>query len=82
MKFTLDKDRKRSIVRLVPFIGIVLIVSLLIFNHKQQQQKQAELAYNDTKRAIELLITHLDRGKGKLAYLNQFEISLNKIYNH
>ncbi|WP_190809094.1 hypothetical protein [Flagellimonas sp. S3867] len=82
MKFSRNKNQNRPIVRLVPIIGMISIIAFLIFNHNKHQKKQAERAYNDTRKALQLLVSNLDKGLGKIAHLNQFEITLQKIYNH
>jgi hypothetical protein len=50
-------------------------------DQQQLEQEQAEYAYQETKRAFNLLAINLDRGTNKLAYLNEFEQAKQKIYN-
>ncbi len=45
------------------------------------EQEQAVYAYQETKKALSLLATNLDRGIKKVAYLNEFEQAKQKIYN-
>ena len=47
-----------------------------------QEQKEAEFAYNETKKALSLLASSLDRGTEKMAYLNEFEQAKQKIYKN
>ena len=47
-----------------------------------QEQKEAEYAYNETRKALSLLAANLERGTEKVAYLNQFEEAKDKIYNN
>ena len=47
-----------------------------------QEQKEAEYAYNETRKALSLLASNLDRGKEKVAYLNEFEQAKQKIYKN
>ena len=47
-----------------------------------QEQKEAEYAYNETRKALSLLASNLDRGKEKVAYLNEFEQTKQKIYKN
>ena len=47
-----------------------------------QEQKQAEFAYNETRKALSLLASNLDRGTEKVAYLNEFEQAKQKIYKN
>ncbi|MEO0526780.1 MAG: hypothetical protein AAFZ89_06115 [Bacteroidota bacterium] len=46
-----------------------------------QEQKEAEYAYNETKKALSLLAENFGKGTEKMAYLNEFEETKQKIYN-
>jgi len=46
-----------------------------------QEQKQAEYAYQETKKALDLLAENFGKGTKKLSYLKEFEVAKNKIYN-
>lgn len=48
---------------------------------KYQERKQAEYAYNETKKALDLLAQNFGKGTEKVAYLREFEVAKNKIYN-
>ena len=47
-----------------------------------QEQKEAEYAYNETRKALSLLASNLERGTEKVAYLNEFEQAKQKIYKN
>ena len=47
-----------------------------------QEQREAEYAYNETKKALNLLASNLERGTQKVAYLNEFETTKQKIYRN
>ena len=47
-----------------------------------QEQKEAEYVYNETRKALSLLASNLERGTEKVAYLNEFEQTKSKIYKH
>lgn len=49
---------------------------------KNYEQEQARLAYNETKKALNLLASNFNRGTEKVAYLNEFENTKQKIYKH
>ena len=49
---------------------------------KQLEKDQALLAYQETKKAFELLAENLGRGTEKVAYLKEFEAAREKIYNN
>ena len=68
----------------------VAAVGLLMFgiyfgngylNQVDEDRKAAEFAYNETKKAMNLLAQNFNRGTEKVAYLNQFEVTKQKIYN-
>lgn len=64
----------------------VLMIGLYIGNdyRKQQleEQEQALMAYNETKKALNLLAENFNKGTEKVAYLNQFEATKQKIYSN
>jgi len=50
-------------------------------DEKQLQRRQAEYAYNETKKALDMLAENFGRGTEKVAYLNEFVEAKQKIYN-
>ena len=54
----------------------------MYFGNEYQKQKEAEYAYNETKKALSLLASNFNRGTKKVAYLNEFENAKQKIYNN
>ncbi len=71
--------------------GGVAAVAVLAFGvyfgneYREQQiadQEKARLAYNQTKKAFALLAENFSRGTEKVAYLNEFEETKDKIYNN
>lgn len=53
-----------------------------IYLEKQEQDKRkAEYAYNETKKALNLLAANFGRGTQKMSYLTEFEETKQKIYN-
>ena len=65
--------------------AVVLLFGLYFGKSYQDQQalekQQAEYAYQETKRALNLLAENFNRGTEKVAYLNEFETTKQKIYN-
>ena len=53
----------------------------IYFGNEYQKKKEAEYAYNETKKALTLLADNFSRGTEKVAYLNEFENAKQKIYN-
>ncbi|MDX1326589.1 MAG: hypothetical protein R3299_02715 [Arenibacter sp.] len=62
---------------------VVLIFGIYFGNaySKQQEQRKAEYAYQQTKKALSLVATNFERGTEKVAYLKEFEATKEKIYN-
>ncbi|NNF19398.1 MAG: hypothetical protein HKN61_06440 [Flavobacteriaceae bacterium] len=52
------------------------------YSAQQEEQEHAEYAYQETRKALQLLTSNLDRGTEKVAYLHEFEIATEKIYNN
>jgi len=50
-------------------------------DEQQLKQQQAEYAYNETKKALDMLAENFGRGTEKVAYLNEFVEAKQKIYN-
>lgn len=50
-------------------------------DEQQLQRQQAEYAYNETKKALDMLAQNFGRGTEKVAYLNEFVEAKQKIYN-
>lgn len=46
-----------------------------------QEQKQAEYAYQETKKAMRLLAENFNKGTEKVAYLKEFEVAKEKVFN-
>lgn len=51
-------------------------------DRKQRELEQAAYAYQETKKAFELLAENFGRGTEKVAYLKEFEEAKQKIYNN
>lgn len=67
----------------------IAAVAVLVFGiyfgsvyQERQEQKEALYAYQQTKKALSLLAANLERGTEKMAYLNEFEATKEKIYNN
>ncbi len=62
--------------------AVAVLVFGIYFGKQYQEQQQAQYAYHQTKEALRLLAVNLDRGTEKVAYLNEFETTKQKIYNN
>ena len=61
--------------------AVAVLMFGIYFGNEYQKQKEAEFAYNETKKALSLLADNFSRGTDKVAYLNEFENTKQKIYN-
>ena len=61
--------------------AVAVLMFGIYFGNEYQKQKEAEFAYNETKKALSLLADNFSRGTEKVAYLNEFEKTKQKIYN-
>lgn len=46
-----------------------------------QDKREAEIAYQETKKALNLLAENFGKGTQKIAYLNEFEVAKSKVFN-
>ncbi len=76
------KPRKNTYKWLSIAAVAVLVFGLYFGYQDYQEQKEAEYAYNETKKALNLLAQNFSRGTEKVAYLNEFEKTKQKIYNN
>jgi len=66
----------------ISIAAVAVMAFGIFFGNDYREQKEAEYAYNETKKAISLLAQNLERGTEKVAYLNEFEQTKQKIYNN
>ncbi len=52
------------------------------FEQKEKERMATEYAYQETKKALDFLSENFNKGTEKVAYLNQFEKTKQKIYNN
>lgn len=62
--------------------AVAVLVFGIYFSNQYQEKKQAEYAYNETKKALQLLAENFGKGTEKVAYLREFEETKQKIYNN
>lgn len=76
------KPRKKTYYRWTSIAAVAVLVFGLYFGKQYQEQQQAEYAYQETKRALNLLAANFGKGTEKIAYLNEFEEATEKIYKN
>lgn len=73
---------RRYIYQWISVAAAVVIAFGVFLGRDYQEQKEAEFAYQETRKALSLLAENLDRGTQKVAYLNEFESTKQKIYKN
>ena len=66
----------------ISIAAVAVIAFGIFFGNDYREQREAEYAYSETKKALNLLAQNLERGTEKVAYLNEFEQTKQKIYNN
>ncbi len=75
------KPRRKNY-RWMSVAAVVLLTFGIYFGNEYRERRQAEIAYQETKKAFELLADNFGRGTEKVAYLQEFEVAKQKIYNN
>ena len=73
---------RRNYYKWMSVAAVAILTFGIYFGNQYQERKQAELAYQETKKAFELLAENFGRGTEKVAYLQEFEAAKQKIYNN
>ncbi len=68
--------------RWISVAAVVVLVFGMYFGNQYQEKREAEYAYQQTKKALGLLAQNLDRGTKKVAHLHEFEETKQKIYKN
>jgi len=66
----------------ISIAAVAVMAFGIYFGNDYREQREAEYAYSETKKALSLLAQNLERGTEKVAYLNEFEQAKQKIYNN
>ncbi len=72
---------RRNYFKWASVAAVAVLMFGIYFGNEYQKQKEAEYAYNETKKALSLLADNFSKGTEKVAYLNEFENTKQKIYN-
>ena len=72
---------KSNIYGWISIAAVMVLMLGLYFGKQLQQQREAEYAYEQTRKAFGLIAQNLDRGTAKVARLSEFEEAKNKILN-
>ncbi|PRX54428.1 hypothetical protein [Flagellimonas meridianipacifica] len=73
---------RRNYYKWMSVAAVAILTFGIYFGNQYRERKQAEIAYQETKKAFELLAENFGRGTEKVAYLQEFEAAKQKIYNN
>lgn len=79
---TLSKDRSIISWLAVAAIAVLFVSIFSIYQNNINERTQAELAYMETQRALDLISFSLNKGNNAIAQLQTFENSQNKIFKN
>lgn len=73
---------RKNYYKWISVAAVAILIFGIYFGNQYQERKQAEYAYQETKKAFELLAENFGKGTEKVAYLQEFEVAKQKIYNN
>ncbi|MBS9463849.1 hypothetical protein KIM67_15620 [Flagellimonas sp. 389] len=73
---------RKNYYKWISVAAVALFIFGIYFGNEYQEKREAEYAYQETKKAFELLAENFGRGTEKVAYLKEFEVAKQKIYNN
>lgn len=73
---------RKYLYRWLSVAAVAVLVFGIYFGKNYQEKREAEYAYQQTKKALTLLASNFSRGTEKVAYLKEFEVAKQKIYNN
>lgn len=76
------KNRYRWIAAVAAVLAPIAIGIGIYSVQVHQERQQAEYAYTETKKALNMLAENFGRGAEKVAYLKEFETTKQKIYKN
>ena len=79
---TLPKNRSIISWLAVAAIAVLFVSIFSIYQNNLNERKQAELAYMETQKALDLISFSLNKGNDAIAQLQTFENSHNKIFKN
>ena len=78
----LNTRSKRNIYGWISIAAAMVLMFGLYFGDQVRQQREAEYAYQETRKAFGLIAQNLDRGTQKVAHLNKFTETKEKVLNN
>ncbi|MEM9647642.1 MAG: hypothetical protein AAF969_04115 [Bacteroidota bacterium] len=73
---------RKNYYKWISVAAVAVLTFGIYFGNQYREKQQAEYAYQETKKAFELLAENFGKGTEKVAYLQEFEVAKQKIYNN
>lgn len=73
---------RRNYAKWISVAAVAVLMLGLYFGRSYREQREAEYAYQQTRKALGLIAQNLERGTEKVAHLNEFEETKQKIYKN
>ncbi len=76
------KPRRTKVIQWISVAAVAVLMLGLFLGNQYREQREAEYAYQQTRKALGLIAQNLDRGTVKVARLSEFEEAKQKIYKN
>ena len=76
------KPRRTIVYQWISVAAVAVLMLGLYLGNQHREQRKAEYAYQQTRKALGLIAQNLDRGTEKVARLSEFEEAKQKIYKN
>ncbi|SNZ00586.1 hypothetical protein [Flagellimonas pacifica] len=73
---------RKNYYKWISVAAVAVLTCGIYFGNEIKEKREAEYAYQETKKAFELLAENFGKGTEKVAYLQEFEVAKQKIYNN
>jgi hypothetical protein len=73
---------RRNHFKWISVAAVAVLMLGLFFGNRYREQREAEYAYQQTRKALGLIAQNLDRGTEKVARLSEFDATTQKIYKN
>ena len=76
------KPRRTIVIQWISVAAVAVLMLGLYLGNQYREQREAEYAYQQTRKALGLIAQNLDRGTEKVSRLGKFEEAKQKIYKN
>jgi hypothetical protein len=76
------KPRRTIVYQWISIAAVAVLMLGLYLGNQHREQREAEYAYQQTRKALGLIAQNLDRGTQQVARISEFEEAKQKIYKN